>query len=138
MNTKYLTAILVICLMSGAAFSAAATKPNLSVPKVKIDKSSVNKDGKVIILYTVKNTGKAVSRASVARISVNSGTEKVISTPSIPSLDPGASYSGQATYSVSSKKDYLFKVTADYKDRIRESNELNNENKVSFSFGKAF
>lgn len=138
MRMKYFAASLMVCLMSGAVFSAAAFKPDLTVSKVKVDSTKACNNGKVIVLYTVKNTGKMTSPASIAKISENSGKEKIISTPLIPSLGPGASYSGQAVYTVTSKKNYRFSATADYTNQINETNEINNQNSVSFSFGKAF
>ena len=138
MKAKYFVAAFLVCVTVGAVCSATALKPDLTVSKVKVDSTKSCKSGKVIVLYTVKNTGKMASPASIARISENSGKEKIISTPSIPSLSPGASYSGQTVYAVTSKKNYRFSATADYTNQINETNEINNQNSVSFSFGKAF
>ena len=138
MRTKCFAAVPAVCLLAGIVFAAAAHRPDLTVSKVKVDSSKACKSGKVIVLYTVKNTGKVMAPASLAKISENSGKERIISTPSVPALAPGTSYSGQAVYTVTSKKNYRFSATADYNNQINETNEINNQNSVSFSFGKAF
>ena len=138
MRTKSFVVVLLACLIAGVAFSAAALKPDLTVSKIIVDRSKTSKTGNVEIVYTVKNIGKGPAAASLAKISENSGKEKIISTPSVPALGPGATYSGRAVYSVTSKKSYNFSATADYTNQIDETNEINNQNSVSFSFGKAF
>ena len=138
MKIKYVLAALLICLTGGAVFSAPANKPDLTVSKIKIDSSRARENGKVVIIYTVKNMGKSKAALSHAKISVKPGEENVVCTQTVPALAPGSSYIGQAVCTVTSKKNYRFSITADYDNRIDESNKINNENSASFSFGKAF
>lgn len=128
----------ILVLMASAVFSSMPQKPDLTVSKLKVDASKAAKTGEVKILYEVKNIGKATAPASLAKLSVRSDKTRVHSTPSVPSLSPGATYVGEAVYKVTSKKNLVFKMTADYDNQINETNEVNNQNSVSFSFGKAF
>ena len=138
MKAKYFAAILMVCLMAGVVFSAVPKKPDLTVSKLKVDSSKTAKTGEVKIIYEVKNIGKAAAPSSLAKLSIKSDKNRVHSTPSVPSLAPGATYVGEAVYKVTSKKNVVFKMTADYDNKINETNEINNQNSVSFSFGKAF
>ncbi|MFA5097907.1 MAG: CARDB domain-containing protein [Candidatus Margulisiibacteriota bacterium] len=138
MKLKPLLSLLVLALVTGSVFSAVAKKPDLTVSKLRVDSSKTAKTGEVKIIYEVKNIGKAAAPASLAKLSIKSDKNRVHSTPSVPSLSPGATYVGEAVYKVTSKKNVVFKMTADYDNKINETNEINNQNSVSFSFGKAF
>ncbi len=138
MRLKPLLSLLVLVLVTGSVFSAVAKKPDLTVSKLRVDSSKTAKTGEVKIIYEVKNIGKAAAPASLAKLSIKSDKNRVHSTPSVPSLSPGATYVGEAVYKVTSKKNVVFKMTADYDNKINETNEINNQNSVSFSFGKAF
>jgi len=139
MKSKYFVAAAIICLAVGTGFSAVKPKPDLTVSKISVSTPKPDKNGNITILYTVKNVGTTPAQASQTKISENSTkNERIITTTAIPSLAPGGSYTGRAVYSVVSKKNYVFKATADYNNAINEYDEANNQNSLSFSFGKAF
>lgn len=138
METRYLIALLIVCSMAGMALSEAKPNPDLVVNGIKIDSSKVDKDGKITVIYSVKNTGKTKAPASIAKISMKSNGKTIETTPDTPAIDPGGSYKGTATFTAASKNNYIFNVNADYQNGVLETNEKNNQNALSFSFGKKF
>jgi len=138
MKSILLLVAFALVLTAGAVYSAASHKPDLEVTKIKVDSSNVKKTGEVKIIYEIKNTGKKTAPPSLAKLSIKSDKNRVHSTPSVPSLSPGGTYVGEAVCKVTSKKNNVFKLAADYDNKINETNEVNNQNSVSFSFGKAF
>ncbi|MCX5748833.1 MAG: hypothetical protein NTZ10_01115 [Candidatus Saganbacteria bacterium] len=130
--------MIAMILISSTALSAPPPLPDLAVTDIKVDNSHVKKDGKVDVIYTVKNQGKAAAKASKTRVeALTTGNMPVIQ-QNVPSIDPGNIYANRVTYSVSAGKKYLFKATADYNNTVRESNENNNSNSISFSVGRSF
>ena len=119
------------------AKTAADSRPNFTVSTIKIDKSKI-KQHKVTVVYSIKNTGASGTAASVANVALNKGDEIVQGTVPVPALKPGQIYTNTVNYNVAEGKKYIVKVTADYKNTLNESNELDHENKMSFSVGRSF
>ncbi|MFA4966711.1 MAG: CARDB domain-containing protein [Candidatus Margulisiibacteriota bacterium] len=144
---KTIAAVIIIVLtaMVQGGILAMATKPSgrpagpapdLVITDLKIDQSHIKKDQKVTIIYKVKNQGKVMSGKSITNLSIGSSANKQIANVSSPALAPGGSYTGQVDYVVPAAGKYVFKASADYKNNVFESNEMNNERSVSFSFGR--
>jgi len=131
--------VLILGLMICPVIAKAVvdSRPNVTVSTIKLDKSQIKKH-KVTVVYSIKNTGTSAAAASVAKIEMGKDDEIVQGTVPVPALKPGQIYTNTVNYNVAEGKKYLVKVTADYKNTINESNELDNENKVSFSVGRSF
>lgn len=138
------TVFAAICALVGAlmicpvlAKAVADSRPNVTVSTIKLDKSQIKKH-KVTVIYSIKNTGASTAAASVAKIEMGKDDEIVQGTVPVPALKPGQIYTNSVDYDIVDGKKYNVKMTADYKNTINESNELDNENKVSFSVGRSF
>jgi len=138
MKTKYLMTMFIAGLLIGTAFSATKINPDLIIKDIKIDTSTVNKNNKITVIYTIKNVGKTKAPASIAKIDMKANGKTITATPTTPTIDPGGSYKGVATFTAASKNNYIFNLTADYNNGVLETNEKNNSNTASFSFGKKF
>jgi subtilase family serine protease len=110
--------------------------PDLVVSTMEVKSIGAVKNGKVTILYTIKNQGKTISPATLTRISVGDQVKGVTISHPTPDLQPGGSYTGKVEYTASEGKKYFIQATADYKNNAFETNELNNGNSMYFSFGR--
>lgn len=137
---RTVTAILMIILLcqSVPAAKCPAGKPDLVISDMKIDSSHVKKDGKIDVIYTVKNRGKTAAKAHKIKIENVSSSDTPVVQVNAPAIGPGSSFTNRVTYSVAEGKKYIFKATADYNNMVKESNENNNSNSLSFSFGRSF
>jgi len=133
--------LLIIGSLTAQGNNPANTKKDdkpssdLVITRIKVDTSDKNN---AKIIYTVENQGETAVSASAASIKVLSSAGKEIGASiknDIPSLPPSTSYTGEINYPIRSKGKYLIKATADYNDKIAESNELNNSNTIKFSIG---
>jgi len=139
-KTVFAAICMIGCLAAVHAASvkaAAESKPNFTVHEMKVDKSKI-KNKKVTVIYTIKNTGTAAAPSSVAKLEIHRAGLSKQTSVSVPALKPGQIYTNSVDYDIVDGKKYNVKMTADYKNTINESNELDNENKVSFSVGRSF
>jgi subtilase family serine protease len=122
----------------GIAVSDPCAKPDLVVSGVKVDKSHFHKDGKVDIIYSIKNRGKAVAGPSKVKVDEITSDKTPVIQMNAPGLNPGTIYTNRVSYNVEAGKKYIVKVTADYNNSVSELNEGNNTNTLSFSVGRSF
>ncbi|NQU17313.1 MAG: DUF3324 domain-containing protein [Candidatus Saganbacteria bacterium] len=134
--------VLIIILVAATivlgiiAWNQMAPRPDLIIETLNIEPVKQGKNVK--ITYVVKNQGKAAANQSEAFINILSKEGKDLGKSikkDIPSLPPNSSYTTEISYPLVEKGNYNIKVTADYKDKIAESNEANNFNTVKFSIG---
>lgn len=135
---KILIVILIITaiILGIMAWNQMAPKADLVIEKVNIEPAKQGKNVK--ITYVVKNQGKVTANQSEASINILSEEGKDLGKSiikDIPSIPPNSSYTTEISYPLLEKGNYNIKVTADYKDKIAESNEANNFNTVKFSIG---
>ncbi len=118
------------------AVSAQAAAPDLVVSSMEV--KSIGKEGKVLILYTIKNQGNAIAPKSATQILVQKEGKNAVVTDRVPGLLPGGSYNGQVEYTLRDQpgSNYIFKANADYKNNLFENNEMNNGNSFNFSIGR--
>jgi len=101
--------------------------------KLKTKKPKVNQ--MLTFDITVKNVGKEKAEASTAGIRLGGGS-KVTEFP-VPQLEPNKSFTRRITLpGLSKAQKYRITVTADYKNRIREMNEGQNEKFKTFTVKK--
>ena len=101
--------------------------------KLKTKNPKVNQN--LTFDITVKNVGKEEAEASTAGIRLGGGGE--IIELQVPKLEPKKSFTRRITLpGLSLAQKYRITVTADYKNRIREVNEGNNEKYKTFSVKK--
>lgn len=113
---------------------ACKTLPDLKISKVSV--SNPGSNGKVIVRYTIKNTGTAVAKSSTTKLALTDKKGAIYD--SVPGLTPGSSVSRTVEYVVPEKGRFEINATADYNNIIAEKNEINNQNSVSFSIGRSF
>ena len=138
MKKQMFLCLIILMLACSVALSASPPMPDLVVTDIKVDNSHIKKDGKIDVIYTIKNNGAAMAKASKVRIESLTTRNSPVIQQNAPSLDPGNVSTNRVTYSVSPGNKYLFKATADYNNMVRESNENNNSNTISFSAGRSF
>jgi len=110
--------------------------PDIVVTKVEVAKPKAKGKKKATITYTLQNQGRAPSQASRTQISISASDQKVVEHQA-PALKPGETFTTSIDYDLAKSGNYRIKVTADYINKIPESNERNNENSVRFSIGRS-
>ncbi|HVN67855.1 MAG TPA: CARDB domain-containing protein [Candidatus Sulfotelmatobacter sp.] len=123
--------LLISALSIGVVAAAGAPLPDLVVKKITVQRPADKKSTKVTLVYVIANQGNAASPASAAQLTVNDRR----SVKQTPPLKPGESVTTTLTYDLAKTGKHWVKVSADYNNRIRESNERNNTNTIRFSIG---
>lgn len=107
---------------------------DLTIANIRLKTKNPKVNQKLTFDITVKNVGKENAEASTAGIRLGGG--KVIELP-VPQLEPKKSFTRRITLpGLSRAQKYRITVTADYKNRIREVNEGNNEKYKTFTVKK--
>jgi len=107
---------------------------DLTVTDIRLKTKNPKVNQKLTFDITVKNVGKENAEASTAGVRLGGG--KLIDLPA-PQLEPKKSFTRRITLpGLSRAQKYRITVTADYKNRIREVNERNNEKYKTFTVKK--
>jgi len=134
-NVRTMKIIMIGLLASGLLIGlVAAAKPplpDLIVKKVTIKRPADKKSAKVTVVYIIFNQGKSPCPASATKLTSQNGS--VIK--QVPPLKPGESLTTTLDYDLAKTGNHWVKVSADYNNRIKESNDSNNDNTIRFSIG---
>lgn len=110
-------------------------KQDLAVTDIKLKTKNPKRNQKLTFDITVKNIGKEVTAKSIAGIRIGGGGD--MTEFSVPQLGPGKQYTRRVTLpGLSKAQKYRITVIADYKNRIREINDGNNERYKTFTVKK--
>lgn len=110
-------------------------QPDLVVTEVVVEKLPAKGVQMVRIKYTIRNQGNAVCPASISGIRLQGSGSKSLE-QNTPALKPGQSITTTIDHELARAGNYEVKVSADYNNKIKESNEANNENSIRFSIGR--
>lgn len=125
-------------ISSVLAAEKTAKTPGKKAPDLVVTKATVTRPAKgskkVVVTYTVKNQGEVISGPSITAIVPSAGGKT--GQQYTPPLKPGGVYTTTWTHDLAREGNLQFKVSADYFNKVPESNEGNNENVVRFGFGR--
>jgi hypothetical protein len=108
---------------------------DLAVTNIKLKTKNPKRNQNLTFDITVKNIGKEVADKSVAGIRIGGGGN--MTEFSVPQLDPGKQFTRRVILpGLSKAQKYRITVIADYKNRIREINDGNNERYKTFTIKK--
>ena len=132
--------ILTLTLITPTLAATVAPKPAGKVaplPDLEVVKliATPLKNGKVRVLYTIKNSGHAKSGPSVTRVTISTAGIKEVR-QNTPELKPGDLFTNSVEYALGKNGKYLFNVSADYLKQVTESNERNNNKTIRFGISR--